>query len=165
MMTARLKVMNAYLPQFPAPENIPFLTGDTIDIILGMIPKHWVEMMITSKIELRVLSIKELVDHLENLEMQHEAGTNPIPKKKNEFKSSTSKSFQDSNITNQTKGICDLYKLFKGANSSAWKNHSTAQCKYKSYCGKLLQKVVIKGLIRALKVMKEPTKGINKYEG
>ena len=40
MMNAKLKVMNAYLPSFPGPENSPFLTGEMIDIILGMIPKH-----------------------------------------------------------------------------------------------------------------------------
>ena len=82
-----------------------------------MIPKHWVEMMITAKIEPRSMSIKELVDHLENLEMQDEAGTNPIPKKKKEFKSSASKSSQGSNITHQSKGTCNLCTMFKGTNS------------------------------------------------
>ena len=59
-----------------------------IDIILSMIPKHWIEMMITAKIEPKSMTIKELVDHLENLEMQDDTGTIPIPKKKKEFKSS-----------------------------------------------------------------------------
>ena len=47
-------------------------------------------MMITAKIEPGCMSIKELVDHLENLEMQDEAGTVPIPKKKKEYKPSAS---------------------------------------------------------------------------
>ena len=39
-------------------------------------------MMITAKIEPRSMTVKELVDHLENLEMQDDAGTIQIPKKK-----------------------------------------------------------------------------------
>ena len=100
MMTARLKVMNSYLPSFPAPENSPFLTGEIIDIILSMIPKHWIEMMITAKIEPRSMTVKELVDHLENLEIQDDAGTISIPKKKREFKYSACKSSNVSNSTN-----------------------------------------------------------------
>ena len=99
MMTSQLKVMNSYLPSFPAPDNNPVMTGEMIDVILGMVPKHWVEMMITTKIEPRSMSIKELVDHLENMEMQDKAGTNPIPRKKKEFKISASKSIQCSNST------------------------------------------------------------------
>ena len=86
-MNARLKVMNAYLPSFPGPENTAFQTGEMIDIVLGMIPKHWVETMVTAKIEPRNMSIKVFVDHLENLELQDDSGTTPIPKNKREFKS------------------------------------------------------------------------------
>ena len=139
MMTARLKVMNSYLPSFPSPENTSFSTGEMIDIILSMIPKHWIKMMITAKIEPRSMTVKELVDHLENLEMQDDAGTIPIPKKKREFKSSARKPSNGSNSTNEEKG-CDLCKLFKGANSPAWKTHPTAQCKSKGYYERLLQK-------------------------
>ena len=46
MMAACLKIMDAYLSQFPSPENSPFLTGDMIDIVLGMIPQKWVDKMI-----------------------------------------------------------------------------------------------------------------------
>ena len=45
-----------------------FTTGDMIDIILGMLPKCWVDKMVTTKIEPGNLTIKELVDHLENIE-------------------------------------------------------------------------------------------------
>jgi hypothetical protein len=84
--------------------------------------------------------VKELVDHLENLEMQDEAGTTPIPKKKKDFKSSVRKSSYGSNRTTEQKG-CDLCKLFKGADSQAWKTHTTAQCRSSRYYGeKLLKK-------------------------
>ena len=67
-MTARLKVTNAYLPQFPSPKNTAFSTCKMIDIILGAIPKYRQEKMVTAKVELMNHIIKELVDHLENLE-------------------------------------------------------------------------------------------------
>ena len=135
MMYARLKVMNAYLPSFPGPENSPFLTGEMIDIILAMIPKKWVETMVTAKIEPRNLTIKELVDHLENLELQDESEPEEIPKKKKrEFKSGGNGSQRDrKKHPNQANQTCDLCKLFKGENSPAWKTHSTAQCKSKKY--------------------------------
>ena len=69
-MSARLKVMNSYPPQFLSPDNTPFLTGDMINIILGMMPKRWVDKMFTAKFEPMNVSIKELVDHLGNLENQ-----------------------------------------------------------------------------------------------
>ena len=152
MMTARLKVMNSYLPSFPSPENTSFSTGEMIDIILSMVPKHWIEMMITAKIEPRSMTVKELVDHLENLELQDEAGTASIPKKKKEFKSSARKSSYGRNSTTE-KG-CDLCKLFKGVDSPAWKTHTTEQCRSARYYGEKLQKkliikVVIKEPIRA----------------
>ena len=61
-MSTRLKVMNSYPPQFLSPNNTPFLTGDVINIILGMMPKQWVDKIVTAKIEPRNLSIKELVE-------------------------------------------------------------------------------------------------------
>ena len=133
--------MNAYLPSFPDPENSPFLTGEMIDIILAMIPKHWVETMATAKIEPRNLTIKELVDHLENLELQDESEPEPIPKKKKrEFKSGGKGSQRDrKKHPNQVYQTCDLCKLFKGKKSPDWKTHSTAQCKSKSYYEKQLQ--------------------------
>jgi hypothetical protein len=134
MMYARLKVMNAYLPSFPGPENSPFLTGEMIDIILSMIPKKWVETMVTAKIEPRNLTLKELVDHLENLELQGiDSEPEEIPKKKKrEFKGGANGSKRDRNKdTKQAEKTCDLCRLFKGENSPAWKSHSTAQCKSK----------------------------------
>jgi hypothetical protein len=142
MMAARLKVMNAYLPSFPSPENTSFQTGEMIDIILSMVPKEWIEKMITAKIEPRSMTIKELVDHLENLELQDEAGTAAIPKKKKDFKSSARKTNHGSNSTNE-KG-CALCKLFKGANSPAWKTHTTEQCKSKGYYSNKLEKADFK---------------------
>ena len=80
MMTARLKVMNAYLSKCPSPENTAFSTGGIVEIIPTMIPRHWVEKRVTAKVEPRNLPIKELVDHLENLENQDLA--NEIPSQK-----------------------------------------------------------------------------------
>ena len=163
MMMARLKVMNSYFPSFPSPENTSFSTGEIIDIILSMIPKHWIEMMITAKIEPRSMTVKELVDHLENLEMQDEAGTITIPKKKREFKSSAHKFPYGSNTTNEEKG-CDLCKLFKGADSPAWKTHTTAQCRSRRYYGEKLLKrpMAIKDPIGALKLTTVLIRNTNK---
>ena len=98
--------------------------------------------MITANIEPRSMTIKELVDHLENLELQDEAGTASIPKKKKEYKSSARKSSHGSNSTTE-KG-CALCKLFKGVNSPAWKTHTTEQCKSTRYYNDKLQKAEFK---------------------
>ena len=76
MMTARLMVMNSYLYQFPFPDNTNFSVCGTVDVILSMIPIQWVEKMVTATVEPRNLTIKELVDHLENLMNQDISGQN-----------------------------------------------------------------------------------------
>ena len=79
--------------------------------------------MITAKTEPRNLSINELVDHLENLEMQDQESY--IPKKKDKIRNSDSKSSNDSNSTSQDV-YCDRCKVFEGEKALAWKNHTTA---------------------------------------
>ena len=70
IMSTRLKVVYSYLMHLPGSDNISFNTGNMIDTSLGMIPKVWVENMMVSIVELRNLSINELVGYPENLENQ-----------------------------------------------------------------------------------------------
>ena len=68
LMASRLRVVNSYLVHFPSPENTSFSTGGMIDIVLGIILKKWTDKMISSKVEPRNLTFKELVDYCSNLE-------------------------------------------------------------------------------------------------
>ena len=70
-------------------------------IIIEM-SKHWVERIITAKMDPRTLTIKVLVDHLENLENQDLSNENFIKKEKDRKRNSFSKSINDSNITHNS---------------------------------------------------------------
>ena len=86
LMASQLRVMNSYLVHFPFPENTSFSTGDMIDIVLGMIPKKWTDKMISSKVEPRNLTFKELVDYCSNLEAQENLNADESGSKKRKHK-------------------------------------------------------------------------------
>jgi hypothetical protein len=131
LMSSRLRVMNSYLVHFPSPKNTSFSTGDMIDIILGMIPKKWTDKMISSKVEPRNLTFKELVDYCSNLEAQENLNADESGSKKRKHKSSScsSGSNHKNDYPKENKG-CDLCKLFGFRN---WKTHTVDNCRSKKY--------------------------------
>ena len=131
LMASRLRVMNSYLPHFPSPENTSFSTGDMIDIVLGMIPKKWTDKMVSSKIEPRNLSFKELVDYCSNLEAQETLNADEPGHKKKKHKTSNSNSGSKyKNDSPKEKKGCDLCKLF---GSRHWNTHTVDNCRSKKY--------------------------------
>ena len=68
-MSFRFKIINKYLTSFPSPDNKLFSQSEMIEIELCMIPAVWVYSMTTTGLEPREKSYKDLIDHMEKLEV------------------------------------------------------------------------------------------------
>ena len=115
----------------PFPREYTLLIRDTIDIILVIIPKRWLNKMVIATVSPMILTIRELVDPLANLDNQDKESS--IPKNKNKKSNSVTKSSYGSNITSHDFNTYNVYNCFKDENPPAWKNCSTVQYKSKYY--------------------------------
>lgn len=145
VMSSRLKILNSYLVRFPSPDNNMFSQCEMIEIVLSMLPTIWVNSMITAGIEPREKSYEDLIEHLEKLESS--LPDEPIPKKEKskDVPTETTSIFKKEKTDKkprvafgkgargQTQKACELCKVMKGADNSAWKTHNTSECCSKEY--------------------------------
>ena len=68
-MLSRLKIMNNYLISFLLLDNKSFLQGEMIKIVLSMFPAVWDSIMTTAGLESREKFYKDLIEHLEKLDI------------------------------------------------------------------------------------------------
>ena len=144
---AWLKVLNSYLKRFPKPENTSFSAGEMIGVIIGMIPSAWCKIMAQAGIESREIDVEKLITHpdmLEKVPLEHKDSEgnqngkrahsqNNKGRGNKRSKNGLTSNIKVGNNSSHSGKSCDLCKLFKGEDSSAWKTQNTKNRKSKNY--------------------------------